>query len=146
MDRVVEAHADTLGGPPRPSADDLTHGHVRDVTVCKGVDMTDTVSQNVDLTRFEITSDGSLAGFTQYVEAGLQRIFFHTEIGEEFGGRGLAAVLVTAALDATRDAGLRVVPVCPYVKKFIERHEQYQDLADPVTPAAMQAVRAATHS
>ena len=67
--------------------------------------MTDTVSQNVDLTRFEITSDGSLAGFTQYVEAGLQRIFFHTEIGEEFGGRGLAAVLVTAALDATRDAG-----------------------------------------
>ena len=39
--------------------------------------MTDTVSQNEDLTRFEITSDGSLAGFTQYVEAGLQRIFFH---------------------------------------------------------------------
>ncbi len=92
--------------------------------------------------RFEITVDGVRAGLTQFVDAGGQRIFFHTEVGDEFGGQGLAGELVSRALDATREAGLRVVPVCPYVKRFVGRHEEYADLVDPVTPDAVAAVRA----
>ena len=93
--------------------------------------------------RFEITVDGVRAGLTQVVDAGGQRIFFHTEVGDEFGGQGLAGELVARALDATREAGLRVVPVCPYVKRFVGKHEEYADLVDPVTPDAVAAVRAA---
>jgi predicted GNAT family acetyltransferase len=93
--------------------------------------------------RFEISVDGVRAGLTQFVDTDGQRIFFHTEVGDEFEGQGLAGELVSGALDATREAGLRVVPVCPYVKRYVGRHEEYADLVDPVTPDAVAAVRAA---
>lgn len=93
--------------------------------------------------RFEISVDGVRAGLTQFVDRDGQRIFFHTEVGDEFEGQGLAGELVSGALDATRKAGLRVVPVCPYVKRYVGRHEEYVDLVDPVTPDAVAAVRAA---
>ena len=93
--------------------------------------------------RFEISVDGTRAGLAQFVDADGQRIFFHTEVGDEFEGQGLAGQLVSAALDATRASGLRVVPVCPYVKRYVERHEEYADLVDPVTREAVAAARGA---
>ena len=100
------------------------------------------VSHVPDRSCFEVVVDGRRAGLAQYVEQNGQRIFVHTEVGEEYEGRGLAGVLVGRALDQTRAAGLRVVPACPYVKGFVDRHEQYADLADPVTPAAREIARA----
>ncbi|MGW5028548.1 GNAT family N-acetyltransferase, partial [Streptomyces albidoflavus] len=49
--------------------------------------------------------------------------------------------LVTHALTDVRDNGGRIVPVCPYVKKFLTKHEEFADLADPVTPEILQWVR-----
>ncbi|MGQ9352250.1 GNAT family N-acetyltransferase [Mycolicibacterium gilvum] len=83
--------------------------------------------------RFSISVDGKKAGFTEFVDHDNQRIFPHTEIDDEFGGRGLATILVRGALDATRDAGLRVVPVCSMVAGFIDKNPEYKDIADPVT-------------
>lgn len=103
---------------------------------------TSTVTAAAD--RFAVAVDGRAAGFAQFVDSGSQRIFFHTVVDDEFAGQGLASTLVTQALDATRAAGLRVVPVCPYVASFLTRHEEYADLADPVTPAAVAAARAAS--
>ncbi len=99
-----------------------------------------TVSRETDPDRFEVSVDGQVAGFTQFVDVGGQRIFFHTEIGEEFGGRGLAAVVVEQALTATRGDGLRIVPVCPYVKKYVQKHHDFDDIVDKVTPEALQAI------
>lgn len=96
--------------------------------------------------RFEISVDGTRAGITQFVQADGRRIFFHTEVDDEYEGQGLGGELVARALDATREAGLRVVPVCPYVRRFVAKHEEYADLVDPVTPAALAAVRAAQRS
>jgi predicted GNAT family acetyltransferase len=78
--------------------------------------------------RFEIHVDGVRAGFTQYVDREGVRIFPHTVIEEEFGGRGLATTLVRQALDATRAAGLPVIPQCPVVRSFIAKHPEYVDL------------------
>ncbi|HIW90863.1 MAG TPA: N-acetyltransferase [Candidatus Corynebacterium avicola] len=50
-----------------------------------------------------------------------QRIFHHTEVGDDFSGRGLAGVLVREALAETFAQGLTVVPACPYVKSYIEK-------------------------
>jgi predicted GNAT family acetyltransferase len=83
--------------------------------------------------RFSISVDGSKAGFTEYVDHENQRIFPHTEIDEEFGGRGLATILVGEALETTRAAGLRIVPVCSMVAGYIEKHPEFNDVADPVT-------------
>lgn len=48
---------------------------------------------------------------------------------------------MTHALTDVRDNGGRVVPVCPYVKKFLTKHDEFAALADPVTPGILQWVR-----
>lgn len=91
--------------------------------------------------RYEIHLGQELAGFTEYRDdENGRRIFFHTEIGERFGGRGLAGRLVGEALTDTRAAGLRVVPVCPFVKKFV-RGDDYADIVDPVTPQVLEDLK-----
>jgi predicted GNAT family acetyltransferase len=89
-----------------------------------------TVTQESD--RFSISVDGQKVGFTEYVDRDGQRIFPHTEVLDEFGGRGLATILVDEALQATRDAGLRIVAVCPMVAGFVEKHQEFADVVDPV--------------
>lgn len=105
-----------------------------------------TVADAPDNHRFEITADGELAGFTEYLDTSLDgtevRIFFHTEIDEKFGGRGLAGTLVQSALTTSRSTGRRIVPVCPYAKKFVGKHHEFDDIVTPVTRDALAAVEA----
>lgn len=105
-----------------------------------------TVADAPDNHRFEITTDGELAGFTEYLDTSLDgtavRIFFHTEIDEKFGGRGLAGTLVQSALTTSRSTGRKIVPVCPYVKKFVGKHHEFDDIVTPVTRDALAAVEA----
>lgn len=90
--------------------------------------MTETVSRQTGPDRFEIAVDGEVAGFAEFTDRGDRRIFPHTEIAPEFGGRGLGGAVVRAALEATRDEGLSVVPLCPFVGKYIERHPEFAEL------------------
>ncbi|MEW5811876.1 MAG: GNAT family N-acetyltransferase [Actinomycetota bacterium] len=83
--------------------------------------------------RFTISVDGRQAGFTEFVDHDGQRIFPHTVVDDEFTGRGLATILIREALEATRDAGLRIVPVCSMVAGFIDKNPEFSDIADPVT-------------
>ncbi len=94
------------------------------------------VTQQSD--RFTISVDGEQAGFTEFLDRDGQRIFPHTEVDENFEGRGLGTILVGQALEATRDAGLRIVPVCPMVAAFIDKNTEFGDIADPVTDEAKQ--------
>lgn len=74
--------------------------------------------------RFVITlEDGTEAGSSLYRERDGERYFFHTEIGEEFGGQGLAGTLTAEALATTAADGLSVVAICPYVRSYLEKHE-----------------------
>lgn len=73
--------------------------------------------------RFSIGVDGADAGHTAYRDHGEDRIFHHTEIGGEHGGRGLAGQLVEAAVRETAGEGKTVVAVCPYVLKWLEGHD-----------------------
>ena len=88
------------------------------------------VHDNPSQSRFEIDDDGKLAGFAQYVRRPGRILFMHTEIDPAFEGRGLGSQLAAAALNATRAAGERVVPLCPFIGSFIERHPEYDDLVD----------------
>lgn len=93
--------------------------------------------------RFEIVVDGEVAGLAQFVDHDGRRVFFHTEVADAYEGRGLAGTLVARALDATREEGLRIVAVCPYVKKFIEKHPEHQAGVEAVTAEDAAAARAA---
>jgi uncharacterized protein len=52
----------------------------------------------------------------------------HTEVPPALEGRGIAARLVQAALEHARAEGLRVKPACSYVRTYLKRHPEYQDL------------------
>jgi hypothetical protein len=89
-----------------------------------------TVEDAPDERRFEIRVDGELAGFARYARRPGRIIFVHTEIDDRFEGQGLAGRLIAGALDSARAAGERVVPLCPFVASYIERHPAYEDLVD----------------
>jgi predicted GNAT family acetyltransferase len=97
---------------------------------------TTTVTQESD--RFTISVDGQQAGFTEYADRDGQRVFPHTEVRDEFGGRGLGTIVIAEALQATRDAGLRIVAVCPMVANYVDKHPELADVADPLDPDVEQ--------
>lgn len=90
--------------------------------------MTTTVVENADDGRYDIVVDGEVAGFTLVSVQDDVATFPHTEIASEFEGHGLASELIRGALDDVRGKGLRVIATCPFVRAFIEKHPEYQDL------------------
>lgn len=96
------------------------------------------VSENGAKHRYEISVNGALAGFAQYVDHGNVRTFVHTEIDPAYEGQGLGGQLVGQALDDARKNGLAVVPVCPFVRAFIKSHPAYAELV-PVEERARLA-------
>lgn len=81
--------------------------------------------------RYEVTADGELAGFAEYRDMDGVRVFTHTEVDDEYEGKGVGSALVRAALDERRAAGGRIVALCPFVDGYIRRHpDEYGDLVD----------------
>ena len=68
------------------------------------------VTDNPAEPRFEIGLGSTLLGHARYVDKGGRRIFVHTEIA--------------------RAHETLIVPLCPYVAYWIERHPDYADLVD----------------
>ena len=84
-----------------------------------------TVTDNAGGGRYEIRVGDQLAGFLQYRLRPELTELVHTEIDEEFEGRGLGSRLISFALEDARDRGLAVLPFCPFVNDYIRRHRQY---------------------
>lgn len=80
---------------------------------------------------YEITVDGVRAGVAEYRRRGDRVVFTHTEIDAAFEGKGIGSALAKAALDDVRGRGLKAVPLCAFIRAWIERHPDYQDLVAP---------------
>jgi predicted GNAT family acetyltransferase len=78
--------------------------------------------------RYEVLADGQVAGYVEYELDPGTILFIHTEIDEAYEGKGLASMLVRHVLDDARERGLAVLPLCPFVRGWIGRHEDYLDL------------------
>jgi uncharacterized protein len=88
------------------------------------------VEDNQADNRYEASDGGGVIAVARYVRRGGRTIFVHTEVNEDREGAGVASAMVAAALDAERAAERPVVPLCPFVRSFIERHTEYADLVD----------------
>jgi predicted GNAT family acetyltransferase len=80
--------------------------------------------------RYALEVDGHQAGMAVYHLRGGRHFFVHTEVDEEYSGRGLGTRLVKHALDDVREMGGQVVPLCPLFAAYIKRHPEYDDLVD----------------
>ncbi|MBN8808773.1 MAG: N-acetyltransferase [Sphingomonas sp.] len=87
----------------------------------------DQVTDNRAEHEFELTVDGERA-IAAYQLEGDTIVFTHTLVPKRLEGRGAGSKLIRGALDAARDRGLKVVPQCPFVRAYIERHAEYRDL------------------
>jgi len=77
--------------------------------------------------RFEAMLDGERAELVYRRMPG-RLLLLHTGVPVAFRVRGIGTRLVRAALDYARAEGLAVVPYCPFVRAFIKKHPDYQDL------------------
>lgn len=88
-----------------------------------------TVVDNPPAGRFEArTPTGEVAGFAEYTRSSSRIIFTHTEVDPAYKGTGVGSALAAGALDSARAQGLAVIPRCPFIKAYIDRHPAYADL------------------
>lgn len=80
--------------------------------------------------RFEVTlpdSDAIAAAYYKIDDNG-HRVLTHTEVPEEFGGRGIASKLARTAFDNARADGIKLILKCPFMAGWYARHPEYADV------------------
>lgn len=87
----------------------------------------DEVRNNSAQSRFELTTDGATAA-AYYDRSPGVITFTHTEVPRALEGRGIGSKLARGALEAVRAQGLKVVAECPFIRGYIERHPEFQNL------------------
>ncbi|SFP83349.1 hypothetical protein SAMN04488241_10894 [Sphingomonas rubra] len=85
------------------------------------------VRDNRSEQEFTLEVDGEVA-VAAYQREGDTIVFTHTLVPARLEGHGVGSRLIRGSLDLARDQGLKVVPQCPFVRAFIEKHPAYRDL------------------
>lgn len=86
------------------------------------------VRHNPDEGRFEIEVEGQVA-ILEYNIAGKNIVFTHTEVPPPLEGRGYANRLSYVGLEYAKEQGYKVQPLCPIVKRYIDKHPEYQAIS-----------------
>jgi len=78
---------------------------------------------------FEALEDGKEAGKMTYTWAGDSKfIIDHTEVEEEFNGKGVGKKLLMATVDYARNNNLKIIPLCPFAKSVFDKTEEIRDV------------------
>lgn len=80
--------------------------------------------------RYTISIDGREVGKAEFLDRNGRRVFTHTEVDENYEGRGLATILIGEALQDTRAAGKHIVAKCPMVAAYVKKHDEYSDIVE----------------
>jgi predicted GNAT family acetyltransferase/glutaredoxin len=79
-----------------------------------------------EASRYELRLGGHLIGLAAYRRRNGRIAFTHTEVDESCAGRGFGSRLAAGALEDARREGLEIVPLCPFIAHYIERHPEYE--------------------
>ena len=85
------------------------------------------VQHNQSANRYKMEVGGKTM-VAEYRRVGDVLTFTHTKVPREPEGQGIASDLIAGALADVRSQGLKIIPECPYVAGYIERHPDLQDL------------------
>ncbi len=91
------------------------------------MDSSVTVRHNPDASRFEMVVDGLLCRCDYRMHSDTMMLV-HTEVPQQLEGRGIASALVKAAFDHAKETGVDVLPVCSYVRVWVQRHPEVAPL------------------
>jgi len=80
-----------------------------------------------DNKRFVIYKDGKEV-FVEYMSKEGELNLYHTHTDPELRGQGLAAQVVRAALEYSKENNLKIIPTCSYVQSFLAKHAEYKSL------------------
>ena len=78
--------------------------------------------------RFELVKEGHMARINYVMQGPTSIIFTHTVVPNALKGQGIASTMARHVLDYARENNLNVIPQCPFVRAYIERHPEYKDL------------------
>ena len=88
--------------------------------------VTFTVTELPERERFEARDEtGALAGVVTYQMTGPIIIYTHTQVTPEFEGQGAGSVLARAVMDDAKARGRTVVPMCPFLAEWLDKHPEY---------------------
>ncbi len=85
------------------------------------------IRDNSEHHRYELAVDGEIAYVLYRRKPGIITLI-HTEVPETLAGRGIGSRLARHVLDSARGDGLKVVPLCPFIAAFMNKHPEYDDL------------------
>lgn len=71
--------------------------------------------------------DGKIAGECEYQEKDNKWYIVHTGVREEYGGRGIAKLLVLKIIEEARKRNIKLVPICSYAQKVLS-NEEYKEI------------------
>ena len=77
--------------------------------------------------RFEVREDGEVAVLTYEVDDEGREpsvTFLHTVVPDALEGRGIGSALAETGVRWAQEQGLAVVPQCPFVRSWLERHPE----------------------
>ena len=77
--------------------------------------------------RFELAEGGGVAFADYRVQEG-RLIVPHVEAPHDLRGTGAAGRLMGGVMDAARQRGLKIVPLCPYADAYMRRNPETADL------------------
>ena len=78
---------------------------------------------------FYIDIDGKTIAKMTFVFAGNDKIIIdHTEVNEAYNGKGFGKMMVEKAVEYAREKGIKIIPLCPFAKKIIDKTPEFQDV------------------
>jgi hypothetical protein len=93
---------------------------------------------NIDLEQLQVTHNPAENRFETWIEGELSKLDYmedkdailmmHVGVHPGHRGQGVAGKLTETALDYAREKSLRVIPMCSYVRAYINRHPEYVGL------------------
>jgi len=89
------------------------------------------VHRNESNHHYEAELDGTVVGFVRYRNRPGQVVLIHTETDPAYEGHGIGTALARGALEDVRARGEKAVVLCPFIKAYVEKHPEYQDLVVP---------------
>jgi len=77
--------------------------------------------------RYELLFEGHTA-FIDYKKTRNKIYLIHTDVPAALEGRGIGSRIVLQALVDIRKKGLVLVPLCPFVAKYLKKHPHWNEL------------------